>query len=276
MGHTTFSFTIRDQVFFAQQWQPESPSRAVVAIIHGHGEHSGRYQQVAAYLNQAGMAVVSYDLYGHGQTAGKRGVVPSYAALLESVDVFLEKVRSTWDIPLFLMGHSMGGNIAATYATQRQASLRGVILSAPWIKLAFEPSPVEVMLARIVGWIMPAYTRATRLDATAISRDADEVVRYQTDPLIHDQMGAVLLMGCVRAAENLVSGVAVWPPQLPVLIMHGSRDRLTSFEASRQFAARVGVAATWQPWEGLYHEMHHEPERFQVLDTLIAWIVTHI
>lgn len=276
MGHTTHTFSANKQVFFGQVWLPETPAKALLLIVHGHGEHSGRYAHVAAALNAVGIAVAGFDHYGHGKTAGKRGYVPSSEAVFDSMAAALSDAEGRVPgVPVFIMGHSMGGGFVANYVMKRPHSLRGVILSAPWLRLAFEPAKAEVLLAKIMNRIYPKFTQSSKLDATAISRDPAEVEKYRKDPLIHDRIGPPLFLGCHAGGELALAHAGEWT--LPVLHMHGDADRLTSFEASEGFARRNGASdKTWIPWPGLFHEMHNEPEKVQVLNTLASWILARI
>ncbi|MBU0512591.1 MAG: lysophospholipase [Chloroflexi bacterium] len=256
---------------YAQGWQPDGGPHGVVCLVHGLGEHSGRYAHLAAALNQAGYALLAFDLRGHGKSQGKRGHTPSYDALMNDIAVFLAEVEKRYPgIPLFLYGHSLGGNLVLNYALRRSPGLAGVVATAPSLKLAFEPPAIQVALGRGMDKIWPAFVQPNGLEIQALSRDPEVARKYQADPLVHDRISARLFVGFFEAGQWALDHASRFP--LPLLLMHGSADRLTSHEASREFAARVGDEATLEIWDGLYHEIHNEPEQAQVFDTLIVWL----
>lgn len=273
MPHQLFTFTSQGQAFYAQVWTPEASPRGVVALIHGHGEHSGRYAPLATALTRAGFAVAGFDLYGHGQTKGKRGHAPGLDALHASVAAFLAHLRTHFpEAPQFLFGHSMGGCIAASYVLRHHPPVQGVILSSPWLQLAFKPSGVDLFLARTMVNIYPAFTQSTKLDATAISRDPVEVQRYQEDPLIHDLISPALFMAIHSEASWLMAHATAW--QSPLLLVHGTGDRITSWQASASFAQQAsGPDITWQPWEGGFHELHYDPIRAELFAQYSQWLL---
>ena len=166
----------------------------------------------------------------------------------------------------------MGGNFVANYALHYQPDIRGVILSAPWLRLAFEPSATDVRLARFMIRIYPSFTQSTKLDATAISRDPAEVKRYVEDPLIHDKISPVLFLSTYEAGLRALEEAPAFA--YPLLLAHGTADRLTAFGASKTFAAAIADGdVTFQPWEGLFHEMHNEPEQQEVMAAYRDWML---
>ncbi len=258
---------------YAHSWLPSGGLNGVVALIHGIGEHVNRYAHLAAALNQAGFALYGYDQRGHGKSPGKRGHVPTYDALLDDVGLFCNEIGHRHpDVPLFLYGHSMGGNIVLNYVMKRNPALAGVVASAPSLRLAFEPPALKVALGRMMNHIWPAFTQPSGLDTKALSRDMQVVRRYEADPLVHDKVSARLFVGFFEAGFWALDHAA--EISLPLLILHGSEDALTSAEASRQFAASVGENCTLKIWEGLYHEIHNEPEQDQVFALTIEWLQT--
>ncbi|MCF6277376.1 MAG: lysophospholipase [Anaerolineales bacterium] len=184
---------------YAQSWIPENP-KALVCMIHGHGEHIERYAHVAAALNAAGYAFAGFDHRGHGQSAGKRGHTPSYDTMLDDIAFFIDKRQAEYpDLPIFLYGHSMGGNLVLNYVLRRKPDIKGVIATGPWIKLAFEPPAIQVVLGRAMDKIFPAFLQASGLETAAISRDADVVHAYENDPLVHDKISARLFVSMYEA-----------------------------------------------------------------------------
>jgi len=214
---------------------------------------------------------MALDLRGHGLSPGKRGHVSNYQRLLDDISLLLEEAQKRHPgVPLFLYGHSMGGGLVLNYALRRDATLAGVIATGPALRLGFEPPVIQVALTKLMNAIWPAFMQASGLDPQALSRDPEVVRRYEADPLVHDQISASLFDGFYQAGLWALEHAEAFP--VPLLLMHGSEDQLTSSEASREFANRVGERCTFKLWEGLYHEIHNEPEQDQVFAFLLGWL----
>jgi len=269
----TFSLSSNKQNFHAEKWVVPNP-KAILCIVHGHGEHVARYDHVAQYLNGLGISCMGFDLYGHGKTTYKKGHWPSYEAVLDSISVLIEEAgKEHKDKPIFLYGHSKGGNLVANYALRRKPDIAGVILSAPWFRLAFTPSSTDLFLAKMMLNIYPSFTQASKLDASAISRDQQEVDKYMADPLVHDLVSPVMFTSTHQAGLWALEHAGEFA--LPLLHMHGDADRLTSFDASKEFAAHAGGGdVTFQAFPGYFHEMHNESQedRKPVLELIGNWI----
>ena len=246
----------------------------MVCLIHGIGEHSGRYTHVAAALTKVGYALLSFDLRGHGKSQGQRGHTPSYEVLMDDIDHLLdEAARRFPNRPHFLYGHSMGGNLVLNYVLRRRPRLAGVIATAPDLGLAFELSPWKITLWQIINNLWPALPLAAGLDTKALSHDSEVVHDRENDPLIHDRISVRMFISVRKAALWALQHAAQFP--LPLLLMYGSADRLTSAGATRQFADRVTGDCTFKLWEGLYHEIHNEPTQQEVFNSLISWLQAH-
>jgi acylglycerol lipase len=175
---------------------------------------------------------------------------------------------------MFLYGHSFGGNVVLNYVLRRQPQdLAGTIASAPWLRLPFAPPKAQVIVGKIVRSLYPSLQQNTNLDATAISRLPEEVKKYQADPAIHGKITPALFFSSYEAGLWAIETAANW--HTPLLLMHGTADRLTSFEGSKDFAAKAKGDVTFKAWEGLFHEIHYEPEREAVFSTTIDWIKAH-
>ena len=265
---------------YGQGWQPQGEPLAVVCLVHGQGEHSGRYAGLAAALVQAGYAALALDLRGHGRSQGRRGHTPSYDAWLDDVARLLqEAARRFPGRPRFLYGHSMGGNLVLGYALRRRTGttppgLAGVIASSPWLRLAFEPPRWKITLAEVMDRLWPAYAQASTLDPHSLSRDPEIVRALQDDPLAHDRVSARLYLSAYRAGRWALAHAAEFP--VPVLLMHGSADRVSDAAATRLFAERVPGDCTFKLWEGFYHELHNEPERQDVFRFVAGWLQAHL
>jgi alpha-beta hydrolase superfamily lysophospholipase len=271
MPHQEFSLTTKNNLeLYAQAWEPQTPPKAAVCLIHGLGEHSGRYQHVAEAFNQAGFAMLSFDHRGHGKSPGKRGHIPDYETLLDDIDNALETIRERYPgLPIFLYGHSMGGSLVLNYALRRQPQLTGVICTSPWIKVSHEPPKTQVLVARLMNKIAPSFTQGNELDARGLSRDPQVVHDYQDDPLVHDQASARLFVEFYEAGYWALAHAK--DLSLPLLLAHGSLDPITSAAASQEFSVKAGKLCTLKIWDGMLHETHNEIEREKVIAYYIQW-----
>ncbi len=257
--------------FYVRGWEPERRLKAVVTLVHGLGEHTGRYAHVGEALAGAGYALVGFDLRGHGRSTGPRGDVPDYERLLDDLADFLTQMRARYPKrPIFLYGHSLGGNLVLNFVLRRQPKVEGVIATAPVLEVGFKVPAMRVALARALTVILPGHTEASGLETAALSRDTRVVDAYVHDPLVHDRISVRLFGGMYESGLRLEEHAANFP--VPLLLMQGSADRLVSFEATRTFAERAGKKVTWRAWEGWYHEIHNEPQKAKVFQVMIEWM----
>jgi alpha-beta hydrolase superfamily lysophospholipase len=256
---------------FARVWSPKASPDAVVVLIHGIGEHTGRYDLVGGTLAEKGFALVGFDLRGHGNSEGPKGHIPSYDALLDDISIFLSQVDERYPQQRrFLYGHSMGGNLVLNYALRRKTTLHGVISTSPWLRLAFEPPASKVMLARLMNTIAPGFTQSSGLDTNALSRDLKVVNTYRNDPLVHGKISARLFISMYESGLWALEHAAEFP--LSLLLMQGSADQLDSLDATKEFAAKAGDKVTLKVWDGLFHELHNEPEKAEVFNYMVDWL----
>ncbi|MGD9046778.1 MAG: lysophospholipase [Anaerolineae bacterium] len=276
MAHLEATFKgDRDLELYYQCWQPETKPKAVLVVVHGHGEHSGRYSNVADWFVPRGYAVYAFDLRGHGRSAGKRGYIESFAEYRNDTAAFLDLVLSEEsDSRVFLLGHSQGGLIVLNYALHDGAGLAGVVASGP-VLAPPGISPFLIQLSKLLSSLWPGLTLETGMDTTALSRDPAVVEAYVNDPLVHGKgtprLGAEMLVAIdwtqAHAAEM----------NLPCLIVHGSDDRLCPPEASQRFYENVTSADIERiEYEGYYHEVFNEPGKEKVLADVEAWLQRHI
>jgi len=267
------SFVTPDGVrLWERAWLPEGETVAAVIVVHGFVEHSGRYAELAAALNQHGFAVYSADLRGHGRSEGERVFVSSFQEYLTDVDTLLGRVRQREPgKPVFLFGHSMGGLIALQFALQRQAELRGLIVSGAVVRLGSRVFPWLRRLAVVAGWLLPR-VRLVRMGGGMVARDPAVVADFRGDPLVfHDRFPLRTGAEIIRAGREIETRLEEF--HLPLLILHGTGDVVTDPEGSRQLYARADSPdKTLQLYEGLYHDLLHEPEREQVIAELVAWL----
>ena len=261
---------------YRQSWLPEEPPRAAMLLVHGLGEHSGRYESLAAHCTARGFAVHAVDHYGHGRSDGLKGHVERFSVYLDGLRALRDDVRQNeTDLPLYLLGHSMGGLIATAFLDEDQASFRACVLSGPALRSEAEPPALVMAFVRLVSMLAPT-APLIGLDPSGVSRDPDVVKAYVSDPLVHHGKASARLIAELSSAMR--SALATAPDiQLPLLIMHGDADRLTSPSGSRALYEAAGSAdKTLRLYAGLYHEIFNEPERDQVLAEMSAWLEEHL
>jgi len=272
MKHTEFTFKTFDGLqLFGQIWQPEGQPRAVVCLVHGMGEHGGRYAQVVDALTQAGYVLFTFDIRGHGKSSGPRGHTPSYEALMNDISSLLEVANKQFSqLSFFLYGHSLGGNLVLNYILRRQPQFKGVIVTAPWLRLAFEPPAFKMILVKITNQLFPAFSQKSGLDTKVLSHDIEVVHAYENDPLVHDHISARMFIGIYQAGQWALEHASEF--SLPLLLMHGGDDKITSVEASREFADKINENCTFKIWDGFYHGIHIELGKEKVLKFMIDWL----
>ena len=269
--HREFTFDLNNTKFFAQCWRPER-IEAVMLVVHGMGEHCGRYgTHFTEAFNKKNIAVVAFDQYGHGKTEGKRGHTPDYDFNLDSIDKMLKIVEQEYkDVPMFLYGHSMGGNLVANYVLRRQSNIKGAIISSPMLRLAFSPPAWKLKVGGFLRNIYPKFTESTGLEIEAISRDKKEQEKYAKDPLNHDKITINYSLPFFEAGEWAIANAKLLDEN--IFIFHGSGDRITDYKASEEYALNAGNKASFKLFEGGYHELHNDKCQDEVLNDMIHWI----
>ncbi len=272
MKHTELGWKALDGLnIFAQTWEPDSPPKAVICLVHGLGEHSGRYAHVAETLNRGGYAVIASDLRGHGKTEGKRGQSPSFNAFMDDVAILMGEYAQRYaGLPCFLWGHSLGGVLVANYVLRRKPRLTGVVITSPGLKTSISDQKMKIQFAKIAGKFMPEMSMPTGLDAKLISRDPAVVERYVNDPLVHGTATLAMAKYTIEAIPWVYAHASEW--DLPVLIMHGDADAIAFVSGSEEFASKIAQDCTLKIWPGLWHETHNEPEKEQVLAYALGWL----
>jgi alpha-beta hydrolase superfamily lysophospholipase len=264
-----------------QAWLPQDPARAIVVIVHGIHEHSARYAHVGTRLAATGFAVYAADHRGHGRSDGRRANIERMALIVDDLSSFVRFAAERHpDLPVFMVGHSLGGLIALHWATEPHATERGILLDG----LVVSGPAVEVMvgsalqrrLARVLSAVVPNLG-VTAVDAEGkISRDPEVVRAYRADPLVY--------RGKVKArtgAETLAAmeGLPARLPRLsvPLLLLHGTDDRICALSGSTMVHDRASSPdKTLRRYQGLYHEVFNEPEREAILTDLVSWLNHHL
>jgi alpha-beta hydrolase superfamily lysophospholipase len=272
MNVTELSWKTSDGLnIYGKKWESNLPTKTVICMMHGMGEHINRYDHVAKMFTTNDYAVIGCDLRGHGKSEGKRGHFPDFDTFMNDVDALLKAVSAHFpNAKQILYGHSMGGNLLANYMLRRQPIIAGAILSSPYFQLAFQPSKVTLFVGRLMKDIFPALSLSSGLDSSAISRDVKEVKKYNEDPLVHDKVSAKMGIEMIGTGQWAIDNADKLT--IPTLVFHGTADRLTSHHGSELFAEKAGEIVTFISFEGLYHETHNEPEKLEVFKEIILWL----
>jgi alpha-beta hydrolase superfamily lysophospholipase len=256
---------------------PLAGARGTVLIVHGLGEHGGRYAHVAAALNAAGWAVGGHDHRGHGDSGGPRGVLAADDSLLQDLALVIDAMRGAG--PLVLLGDSMGGAVAARFVAEGLATppagwwrpVDALVLASP----ALDPGLTgwQKLQLAVMGALAPGVAVGNGLDPQDLSHDPAVVRAYTADPLVHDRISARLARFIVDAGAFVRARAAQW--RVPTLIMWGGADRCVAPAGSAAFAAAAPrEVVTAVPWPALFHEIFNEPEQAQVLARLTVWLDT--
>jgi len=273
MAYKEFYWITKDQFkLFAQAWTPEGEIKAVLALVHGLGEHSGRYQDVANELNQEGYALIGFALRGHGRSEGPRGHF-SYTESLDDVDRLIDEAQKLLPgKPVYLYRHSMGGNLVLYYAIKRLPTcLNGIISTSPALGTARPVAGCKIALVRVMKGISPMMTMNNDLDLAGLSTNPNIIAAYKSDPLVHPLISARLGWDLLQSGPWLIEHAAEFP-SIPLLIMQGSADRIVDPAATKKFVKKVKGDITFHLWAGDYHELHNEPNRDEVFKFLLQWL----
>lgn len=258
---------------YVREWHPTGKqSKGLIVIIHGQGEHGDRYQFVAEQMTAAGLTVVSYDLQGHGRSEGKRGHMTAMSAAAQDTLRVIEEARDRHpDIPVFLYGHSMGGNIALNTALSKKPDIQALILTSPWLKLAFEPPKIKKWLGIGLSIFLPALPISSGLKPEDLYRPSElNIPLIQNDPLCHTTITPRMFQEVEKSGEWALRSAGEL--HVPLLLLHGDADRITSYETSKQLAEKLGSRCDWFAKEGGLHELHNDKDGKETIGYIVDWI----
>lgn len=251
-------------------WRAQHPS-ALVVIIHGFGEHGGRYAPLAVALAEQGLSVAAPDLWGHGRSGGRRGDLADVARCASQLvrltaQVFQPQAGSS---RVVVFGHSFGALVAITWALNEPTTLTRLIVQSPLLEVGFPLPYWKTAAARVLARWWPTYTFAIDLDATGLSHDPAVVRAYRDDPLVHNAMSARAYQAILRAKEDAFARAETL--QIPVLLLCGTADRIISVEAARRWLALVRCEKRHIDFPDAYHELHHETVQSDVVQLIREW-----
>ncbi len=261
---------------FLRTWKPDNTNtklKGIVLIAHGYAEHSDRYNYTAKYFTDNNYAVYAPDHYGHGRSEGVKADVPDFRIFVEDLLSVLSKIQSTEkDIPIFLLGHSMGGAISTILASSAGNSLKGLILSGASIRIDGDVSNFVKSISKIIALIAP-YLPLVDFAVEGISKDPEVVEAYKNDPYnyngkVRARMGREMLRSEELITEQLLSKISI-----PTLILHGEKDPLVNTECSQIIYSNISSKdKEINILDNLYHEILNEPEKDEVLDLIGKWM----
>ncbi len=261
------------EIFF-QSWTVPSP-RGILVAAHGVGEHSGRYGNILKALEGTNISVYANDHRGHGKSGGKRGHVNSFMEYVYDLKLFIDFIREEHgNVPLILMGHSMGGAIAFKYALTYPEDMKALILSSPGLIPAVEVPAWKIAMGKFFSKYIPSLSMSTGLDANQLSHDRDVVEAYINDPMVHDKVSARWYTEFVSTGQECLSRAKEL--KMPLLVFHGKDDSIVDYKGSAMTFNSAGSRdKTLRVFDGLYHETMNEVknEREKVLDTVKQWIL---
>ena len=270
-GNNLYTISASDGINLFVRDHSVKNSTEVILLVHGLGEHSGRYINLMQDFNDKNISVFTFDIRGHGKSGGKRGHSPSYGQLMSDIEYFIEHVSNKiLSQKYILYGHSMGGNLVINYSLRKDERIDGIIATSPCIKPAIKPSIIKLHMAKLFQKLIPGLTLNNGLEIDGISRNLQVVEDYINDPLNHDkisvQLGLDIIRSGVYALENSRDIAAA------MLVFHGRKDRLTSYDSSQALVENSGPNVKFVGFENAYHEIHNGPEKGELLRNIFDWI----
>lgn len=257
-------------------FEPEGKPKGVIQMIHGFGEHSGRYIELAERFVEHSYIFLIHDQRGHGKTEGKRGVTPSYQHLLHDIDTVRDYIQKQYKgLPVVLYGHSMGGNLTANYLLLiSQERYQCAIIGSPWLKLHKSFPTVVFLLASWLGKISPNLTIQNKLELSVLTHDSKMLEAARKDEMYHNYISFLLFTQITKHGEYAIAhsgGI-----KIPTLLMYGDEDTLVSVPAIKAFAENTGKEVIVKDYPELYHELHNETERAVIFDDVLEFIEKHL
>jgi acylglycerol lipase len=270
--HQIFNLVSNDgTVLRGHFWKPMAYPVATLCLVHGIGEHAGRYDDWARQLSKKGIMVYALDYRGHGASEGKRGHVNSINELMDDIGVLVKRCKRNWgEIPGFIYGHSMGGNLVLNYLNARRQDFTGCIISSPWLELAHPPKAIWQRLGHLVNAVMPGLLLSTGIKSSQMTSIPGEMEEADKDPLMHGRISIRLFYELNSSSQRILSEQE--NIKIPVLLLHGERDPVTRMEGSAKFFENHRNICRFNTYPDSLHELHREPLADEVFDDIIVWV----
>lgn len=255
---------------YARAWKPTGNPKAAIILVHGLGEHIGRYEHVAAMFTDNQVGFVGADLIGHGKSGGQRGHADTFDDFLNDIDKLIQETDILFPgIPKILYGHSLGGNLILYYAMKCNPSLMGLIVSSPGLSITRVP-PLKYAIGKLMYALYPRFPLTNSLDVSGLSHDKSVVDAYVNDPLVHPMISARVGLDLINLGKWLrENSITV---KAPILLFHGEEDRLVNVSGTREFVKQYTGDLTYVEFPGGYHELHNDTNKHELFDKMLEWI----
>lgn len=243
--------------------------RGVIGFVHGLGEHIGRYHILFDFFLKQGFSVFGFDSYGHGKSEGKRGHIESLQQWISEIEMLLTWMNQESDSPKILYGHSLGGLKTLAYLLKGKVLPSKAVVTSPFIEQGTPEPALKVATGKVLSYIFPKFSISNGLKVEGISRDEEQVEFYKKDKWNHDRVSLKMARIMFDTAKNVSNSYQI---SIPLLLFHGTDDILTSCKATEAFSKSWQGDITFKSWQGGYHELHHEPNKEQILEKIVSWL----
>ncbi len=253
--------------------EPEGNPSIVICIVHGIGEHSGRYNYWSSLFAQKNIAITAIDLKGYGKSSGK----PSHSKLSElnnNIETLISQTKNIFpDLPLILYGHDFGGILAVNYFLTKKPEISGLIISSPLFKLSYSVSDFKLIIFKLLIHILPFLSIKNIINPQYLSRKADIGLNYTNDKLVKNEISARLYFEASKLGSNIIG--KSYLINIPMLLMHGSADKIAPVKSTNLFVRNTGDFTTLKVWDNCFHELHNELNNFEIFDYILNWLQTN-
>jgi alpha-beta hydrolase superfamily lysophospholipase len=259
---------------YGKLWIPDGSVNALVIMVHGIGEHSGCYDEWAERFTLQSVGFLAFDMRGHGHSSGIRGHA-SINAVKDDLRAIIKSMHKKFPgVPVVLFGHSLGGHIVLSYAIDKNVKVQGVIASSPWLKLVHPPSPLLIRLAGWASHIAPRLTVRTGIKSGQLSQNEAGTKSTKTDPLLHKKISIKLFTDLWMNSETILRNRHRL--NIPLLLMHGTADPLTSYQASKSFTQNAGEYTSFKQWRGMHHDLLNDTGYEAVFQYVMKWLTKKV
>ncbi len=256
-------------------WKPKTDPLATIILVHGIGEHSGRYDLWARQFCRLGIMVYALDYRGHGLSAGKRGHINHLSEYLDDISALVKRCRRNHgDIPSFIYGHSMGGNLVLSFLLKRHQNFTGAIITSPWIGLVNAPTGILLKVGTLMNHIFPGLTMSTGIKSSSLSSIKKNQIESDIDTLMHGKITLRTFFEVDKSADGIMKNIQ--KIEIPVLLCHGDADNVTRFDFSQKLATLNQEHIHFKIYQGALHELHNEPIAEELQNDILSWIFKRI